>query len=137
MKKSNRTRNPVSERNGLNKAEWMALESRLREERARVMEQTRRHESLARETFERAADEFDLASEESERSVTLRLLEKERKLLAELDRALAKLEDGTYGLCEGSEEPIGFARLNARPWARHGLTFKEELEAEERGYARG
>lgn len=123
-------------RNGLTAQQWHLLKHQLLEERAQVRERTRRHEELAREGFEPAPDEFDIASEESDRSVTLRLLDKERKLLAELDHALNKLETGEYGLCEGSDEPIGFPRLSARPWARYSLTYKEELEATERGYAK-
>lgn len=124
-------------KSGLSMAEREELEKQLTSERSSVLERTRRHEELARESHERAVDEVDVASEESDRSVTLRLLDKERKLLVELERALAKFEDGSYGLCEGNDEPIGYARLAARPWARYSLNYKEELEAEERGYARG
>jgi DnaK suppressor protein len=101
------------------------------------MERLRKHGDLAREGHEATADEFDLASEESDRSVTLRLLDKERKLLAEIERAIARFDDGTYGLCEGNGEPIGYGRLSARPWAKYSLAYKEELEIEERGYRRG
>jgi len=123
--------------NGLTQSEWKELEQSLLDQRSSIVERLRRHEELAREAHEGAADESDLASEESERSVTLRLLDKERKLLRELDTAILKLKDETYGLCEGSGEPIGFARLKARPWARYSLSYKEELETQERGYARG
>lgn len=124
-------------KNGLSIAERRGLEARLREEREQVSERIKRHEELARQRQDNLPDEFDVASEESHRSVTLRLLDKERKLLAELGHALAKFEDESYGLCEGNGEPIGFARLAARPWARYSLSYKEELETEERGYARG
>lgn len=62
----------------------------------------------------------------------LQLAEKERKLLQELEHALAKVDAGTYGVCEGTDEPIGFGRLNARPWARYSIAYKEQLEHDER-----
>lgn len=73
---------------------------------------------------------------EVESGVLLRLLEKERKLLREIEHALEKFTDDSYGICEGTEEPIPVNRLLARPWARYSLAFKEELENLERGYAK-
>ena len=46
--------------------------------------------------------------------------------------AVAKMNDGSYGLCEGTEEPIGYARLRLQPWARYSISYQEELEREER-----
>ncbi|MBX3211155.1 MAG: TraR/DksA C4-type zinc finger protein [Labilithrix sp.] len=60
----------------------------------------------------------------------LRLADKERKLLVEIDRALAKFESDTYGICEGTGEPIGLRRLEARPWTRFSIAYKEQLERE-------
>jgi len=60
--------------------------------------------------------------------VALRILDKEVKLLREVERALKKFEKKEFGLCEGTMEPIGYARLKARPWARYSVTHKEELE---------
>ena len=58
--------------------------------------------------------------------------ERDVRLLAEIDRALAKLREGTYGLCEGTGEPIGYARLRLQPWARYSVGYQEELEREQR-----
>jgi DnaK suppressor protein len=57
-------------------------------------------------------------------------LARDRRLLAEIERALAKIDEGRYGLSESSGEPIGFGRLNAVPWARQTT---DEEEEEERG----
>lgn len=77
-------------------------------------------------------DEADLASEDAEVSLETRLMDRDAKLLREVERALEKVEDGLYGLCEGTDEPIGYARLKLRPWTRYSVTYKEELEREEK-----
>jgi len=77
-------------------------------------------------------EELDQATAGQHQDVQLRILDKEVKLLREIERALAKFEKGEYGLCEGTLEPIGYARLKARPWARYSVTYKEELERQQR-----
>ncbi|MBN2495935.1 MAG: TraR/DksA family transcriptional regulator [Deltaproteobacteria bacterium] len=73
-------------------------------------------------------EELEQASAGQHQDVSLRILDKEVKLLREVERALKKFESDEYGLCEGTMEPIGYARLKARPWARYSVTHKEELE---------
>ncbi len=73
-------------------------------------------------------EELEHASTGQHQDVSLRILDKEVKLLREVERALKKFETDEYGLCEGTMEPIGYARLKARPWARYSVTHKEELE---------
>lgn len=77
-------------------------------------------------------DEADLASDDAEVSLETRLLDRDAKLLREVERALDKAQSKTYGLCEGTDEPIGYARLKLRPWTRYSVTYKEELEREEK-----
>lgn len=79
---------------------------------------------------ERAGDEADQASEDAEVALETRLMDRDAKLLREVERALEKVNDGSYGLCEGTDEPIGYARLRIRPWTRYSVTYKEELERE-------
>lgn len=74
------------------------------------------------------ADEVDLASVTIEQNLTFRLLDRDRKLMAEIDHALAKIENGDYGYCEGTGEPIPKRRLELRPWCRHSVKYKEKLE---------
>ena len=78
-------------------------------------------------------DEMDEASTEGVTAMTSKLLERDVNLYREIERALAKLDEGTYGLCEGTGEPIGYSRLKLRPWARYSVAYQEELEREERG----
>ena len=82
-------------------------------------------------------DEADLASEDAEISLEARLMDRDAKLLREVERALDKADQGTYGLCEGTDEPIGYARLKLRPWTRYSVTYKEELEREEKRLGSG
>lgn len=77
-------------------------------------------------------DEADQASDDAEVSLETRLLDRDAKLLREVDRALEKVKDHTFGACEGTGEPIGYARLRLRPWTRYSVTYKEELEREEK-----
>jgi len=73
-------------------------------------------------------DEVDLASATIEQNLTFRLLDRERKLLREINRALQKIKTGDYGYCEGTGESIPKKRLELTPWTRHSVKYKEELE---------
>ena len=73
-------------------------------------------------------DEVDLASMTTEQNLTFKLLDRDRKLMAEIEHALNKIETGDYGYCEGTGEPIPKRRLEVRPWCRHSVKFKEQLE---------
>ena len=70
----------------------------------------------------------DMGTDNYEQEFTLGLVEKDRVLLREINSALAKIQDGTYGLCEGTQKPISKARLEAKPWARHGIEYARKLE---------
>lgn len=70
----------------------------------------------------------DIASDNYEQEFVLGLMDSERKLLRELDSALERIEQGTYGICEIAPEPIGKVRLEARPWARYCIDCARKLE---------
>jgi DnaK suppressor protein len=123
-----------AEETGLRPSEVEILRTQLEGERERVLDLLALRGASSLTNDSDVGDEADQASAEYERSTTLKIASKVTKLLAEIDHALAKFRDGTYGVCEGTEEPIGFRRLQARPWARYSLEFKEKLEREERGY---
>ena len=81
---------------------------------------------------ERPADELDQAGRLSDQAFTLRLADKERKLLNQIEHALEKFDESDYGFCEGTGEPISRKRLNLRPWTRYSIEYKEELERQKR-----
>jgi DnaK suppressor protein len=77
-------------------------------------------------------DEMDLASSEYIQSFEFRLRGREKSLLSKLDLALKKIEEGSFGICEICEEPIGKKRLEARPETSLCIKCKEDQEREER-----
>jgi DnaK suppressor protein len=78
------------------------------------------------------ADLADRATSEADRALELRARDRQRKLIAKIDAALARIEDGTYGYCEETGEPIGLKRLDARPIATLSLEAQERHERRER-----
>ncbi len=81
-----------------------------------------------------APDLADRASTETERSLELRTRDRQRKLIAKIDEALERIEEGTYGYCEESGEPINLKRLDARPIATLSIEAQERHERRERVY---
>jgi DnaK suppressor protein len=79
-------------------------------------------------------DLADRASSEAERSIELRTRDRQRKLIAKIDAALKRIEDGTYGYCEETGEPISIKRLDARPIATLSVEAQERHERRERVY---
>lgn len=77
-------------------------------------------------------DTTDRASLEADRSIELRARDRERKLIGKIDDALRRIEDGSYGYCEETQEPISVRRLDARPIATLSLEAQERHEREER-----
>jgi DnaK suppressor protein len=95
----------------------------------------------ARETLEALQQEnanhpdlADRASSETDRAIELRARDRQRKLIAKIDSALQRIDDGTYGYCEETGEPISLKRLDARPIATLSLEAQERHERRERVY---
>src|SRR5919205_814489 len=79
-------------------------------------------------------DITDRASLETERSIELRTRDRERKLISKIDAALTRIDTGTYGYCEETDQPIGVRRLEARPIATLSIEAQERHERMERTY---
>ena len=79
-------------------------------------------------------DYADRASSETDRSIELRARDRQRKLICKIDSALKRLDEGTYGFCEETGEPIGLKRLDARPIATLSIEAQERHERRERVY---
>ena len=103
----------------------LAWRSELLEESSETLQHLQQ-ESLAE------PDIADRASLETDRSLELRTRDRERKLIAKIDEALRRLEDGSYGYCEETHEPISLRRLEARPIATLSLEAQERHERMER-----
>ncbi|HWU16362.1 MAG TPA: RNA polymerase-binding protein DksA [Devosia sp.] len=94
-----------------------------RETLANLQEESQNHPDMA-----------DRASSESDRSLELRTRDRQRKLISKIDAALKRIDDGTYGYCEETGDPIGLARLDARPTATLSLEAQEMHERREKVY---
>ena len=81
-----------------------------------------------------APDPADRATLEEEHALELRTRDRERKLLKKIDQSLARIEDGTYGYCEETGEPIGIQRLLARPTATLSIEAQERREMKQKLY---
>jgi DnaK suppressor protein len=95
----------------------------------------------AQETLHHLQDEnqnhpdlADRASSETDRALELRARDRQRKLIAKIDAALQRIDDGTYGYCEETGEPISIRRLEARPIATLSVEAQERHERRERVY---
>jgi DnaK suppressor protein len=95
----------------------------------------------AKETLQHLQDEnqnhpdlADRASSETDRAIELRARDRQRKLIAKIEAALARLEEGTYGYCEETGDPISIRRLEARPIATLSIEAQERHERRERVY---
>ena len=77
-------------------------------------------------------DIADRASSETDRSIELRARDRQRKLISKIDAALARIEDGTYGYCDETGEPISLRRLEARPIATLSIDAQERHERKEK-----
>ena len=111
------------------------LKEVLLEERKKIIEHMLKLKTDSNsELGDLAGDEADVASIEISQAALHKLGNRERKLLNKIDHALAKFEDGTYGICELTGEDIPIERLKARPVAQYTVEAKEELERRERGF---
>ena len=95
----------------------------------------------SRETLQHLQDDnqnhpdlADRASSETDRAIELRARDRQRKLIAKIDAALQRIDDGSYGYCEETGEPISLKRLDARPIATLSIEAQERHERRERVY---
>ena len=82
-----------------------------------------------------SADIVDQASSYTEKNVEMRAINRQIKLISKIDSALKRIQNGTYGFCEDTGEPIGLKRLMARPVATLSIAAQEKHEKEEKVYA--
>jgi DnaK suppressor protein len=97
-----------------------------------ILRESRETLSHLQAETENHPDVADRASSETDRALELRTRDRQRKLISKIDEALRRIEDGSYGYCEETGEPIGVARLDARPIATMSLEAQERHERRER-----
>lgn len=97
-----------------------------------IIRQTRQTLEGLTAASEQHADVADRATSETDRALELRARDRQRKLVSKINAALARIDEGSYGYCEESGEPIGLRRLEARPIATLSLEAQERHERRER-----
>jgi len=97
-----------------------------------ILKESRETLSHLQTDTENHPDIADRASSETDRALELRTRDRQRKLISKIDDALRRIEEGVYGYCEETGEPIGLARLDARPIATLSLEAQELHERRER-----
>ena len=120
---------------GLKKKELKRFRDLLLEKKEEILKNAKRtlNEDMTLDQDD-LPDEMDLASSEYLQSFEFRLRGREKSLLSKLDLALKKIEDGTFGICEVCDEPIGKKRLEARPETNLCIKCKEDQERDERTF---
>ncbi|WP_031236461.1 RNA polymerase-binding protein DksA [Asticcacaulis sp. AC460] len=88
--------------------------------------------NIMQKETENHPDLVDRASSESDRALELRTRDRQRKLISKIDEAISRIDDGSYGYCEETGEPIGLGRLEARPTATLSIEAQERHERSER-----
>ena len=97
-----------------------------------ILEESRGTIEHMQEGARNIPDIADRASEETDRALELRTRDRERKVVSKIDAALRRIEDGSFGYCEETGEPISLKRLDARPIATYSLEAQERHERKEK-----
>ncbi len=129
-------RRRIEKEKPLTKKELDSFQKILMDKRSEVAATIRERASTARVDENDLIEEMDQANRATEEAFNMRLLDKEVKLLREIEGAIVKFQEGSYGICEGTDEQIERRRLEARPWTRYSVAYKEQLEREKKGRAR-
>lgn len=116
----------------MNERQLQYFREKLLRWREEILEESRSTIANLQEDTAALADLADRATSESDRALELRTRDRQRKLIAKIDDAIRRIEDGSYGYCEETGEPIALSRLEARPIATLSLEAQERHERRER-----
>jgi DnaK suppressor protein len=125
---------PSEEEPFMNERQRLYFRQKLLAWKEEIIRQTRETLAGLHEESIQHADLADRATSETDRALELRARDRQRKLVNKIDAALARIEDGSYGYCEDTGEPIGLKRLDARPIATLSVEAQERHERRERVY---
>jgi DnaK suppressor protein len=116
----------------MNKKQKDYFQKKLQNWKDEILSESRSTIANLQEENKQQADVADRASSETDRSLELRTRDRQRKLISKIDSALMRITDGTYGYCDGTGEPIGLRRLDARPIATLSIEAQEDHERREK-----
>jgi DnaK suppressor protein len=123
---------PTEDEEFMNERQLEYFKQKLLDWKDDILRESRETLSHLQTETENHPDLADRASSETDRALELRTRDRQRKLISKIDDALRRIEDGSYGYCEETGEPIGVARLDARPIATMSLEAQERHERRER-----
>jgi len=110
------------------------FKNKLEEWKSDILRESKSTIEVLKGESEKMPDAADRASSETDRSIELRARDRQRKLITKIDAALKRIEDGSYGYCEDTGEPISLKRLDARPIATLSIEAQERHERREKVY---
>lgn len=125
---------PVEDEPFMNDMHKAYFRKRLLDWKDEILRQTRETLAILHEDSTQHADLADRATSETDRATELRTRDRQRKLISKIEAALGRIEDGSYGYCEDTGEPIGLKRLDARPIATLSVEAQERHERREKVY---
>jgi DnaK suppressor protein len=125
---------PTEDEPFMNPRQREYFRQKLEDWKAEILRESRGTLENLQEESQNHPDMADRASSESDRALELRTRDRQRKLISKIDAAMKRIEDGTYGYCEETGDPIGIARLDARPIATLSLEAQELHERREKVY---
>lgn len=123
---------PTDDEPFMNDRQLAYFKQKLNDWKEDILRESRETVTHLQKETENHPDLADRASSETDRALELRTRDRQRKLISKIDEALRRIEDGSYGYCEETGEPIGLARLEARPIATLSLEAQERHERRER-----
>jgi len=125
---------PSEDESFMNDKQKAYFKSKLEEWKAEILKESKSTIATLQDQSDKMPDQADRASSETDRSIELRARDRQRKLITKIDSALKRIEEGTYGYCEDTGEPIGLKRLDARPIATLSIEAQERHERREKVY---
>lgn len=123
---------PSDDEEFMNPRQQAFFRARLEQWKADILDGTKSTINNLQEESSNLPDLVDRASSESDKALELRTRDRQRKLISKIDAALRRIDEGTYGYCEETGEPINLRRLEARPTATLSLEAQERHERKER-----
>jgi DnaK suppressor protein len=123
---------PTEDEPFMNERQLEYFKQKLQKWKEDILRESRETVTHLQAETENHPDFADRASSETDRALELRTRDRQRKLISKIDDALRRIEEGAYGYCEETGEPIGLARLEARPIATLSLEAQERHERRER-----
>lgn len=123
---------PSADEEFMNERQLAYFKQKLEDWKDSILEGSKMTINNLQEVSSALPDLVDRASVESDKALELRTRDRQRKLISKIDSALRRIDEGTYGYCDETGEPIGLKRLEARPTATLSLEAQERHERRER-----